>query len=319
MTQNRIDTQGGLSSQERNRLLLVALIYGSLLFILFFSWRIGRQQLATFHNNQGIAQEQAGNPTEAILSFTKAIELNSSSAEAYYNRGWVHYEQDNLEKAIQDYSMAINLDATFAQAYRDRGIAFQTQSELQEYFGDIFEFQRLALADFDRSLELNPNDALSYFARGVTHAASYDYEEAISDYSQAIELEPEYAAAYLHRGIVKTYIFGGFPLDPEGALVDFDRALEMGSTDPVLYYNRGKAYLWLSENANAIADFDTGLEITPNDSRLYQARALAHQVDGNLEAALADYQLYLEVNPDAYDRERIEETIASLTDDLANE
>ena len=51
-------------------------------------------------------QAQAGSINEAIIGFTRVIEMNDSFAEAYFNRGILHLLLDNTTLAIPDLSKA---------------------------------------------------------------------------------------------------------------------------------------------------------------------------------------------------------------------
>ena len=50
---------------------------------------------------------------------------------------------------------------------------------------------RGAIADYDRTIELNPDDAEAYYYRGDVKYELGDYEGAEADRKLAIELEPE--------------------------------------------------------------------------------------------------------------------------------
>ena len=47
---------------------------------------------------------------EAIIDFTKAIELAPENADAYYFRGYSEYKSRAYDKAIEDLSQTIALD-----------------------------------------------------------------------------------------------------------------------------------------------------------------------------------------------------------------
>jgi Flp pilus assembly protein TadD len=68
--------------------------------------------------------------------------------------------------------------ANTAIAYMDRGIAHQNKGEHQG-----------AIADFNRSLKLNPNDPAVYPSRGYSFAQTEEYDLAIDDYNQTIALK----------------------------------------------------------------------------------------------------------------------------------
>src|SRR3989338_8184593 len=60
-----------------------------------------------------------------------------------------------------------------------------------------------AIADCDKALKLNPNDAIAYNNRGYAKDKLGDYKGAIKDYDKAIELNPKLAEAYYNRSYSK--------------------------------------------------------------------------------------------------------------------
>jgi len=60
---------------------------------------------------------------EAIKLYDKAIELNPTVAQAYFNRGACKGNNFDFEGAIQDYDKAIELNPEYMEAYGNRGNA----------------------------------------------------------------------------------------------------------------------------------------------------------------------------------------------------
>lgn len=58
-----------------------------------------------------------GDFTNAIINFTKAIELNPSNYKAYFYRAAALDKHKNHKKAIEDYSKALKLNPYFIKAY----------------------------------------------------------------------------------------------------------------------------------------------------------------------------------------------------------
>ena len=64
-----------------------------------------------------------------------------------------------------------------------------------------------------------------YVNRGNSKYRLRDYQGAISDFNKAIEINPQYATAYYNRGIIK-----GISGDSKGACADMRRASSLGET-----------------------------------------------------------------------------------------
>ena len=56
-----------------------------------------------------------------------------------------------------------------------------------------------AIQDFDQVLEMNPDNILIYFNRGLLKMEIKDYEGAYNDFSQSISIYPDFVKAYLAR------------------------------------------------------------------------------------------------------------------------
>jgi tetratricopeptide (TPR) repeat protein len=61
------------------------------------------------------------------------------------------------------------------------------------------EYQR-ALADFERVIQLEPENALAYNYRGISYSALGQHERALADFDHAMQLDPNLARAYLNKG-----------------------------------------------------------------------------------------------------------------------
>ena len=69
------------------------------------------------------------------------------------------------------------------------------KNALTEAKGDLEQ----ALADCDRLIGRDAEDAQSHYLRGSVYAAQQKWPSAIADYTEAIRLDDEYADAYSGR------------------------------------------------------------------------------------------------------------------------
>lgn len=115
-----------------------------------------------------------------IADYDKAIKLDPSNANAYYERGDAHAEIGEYGRAIADYSKAIELDPRHALAYFNRAYAY----------GEIGEYNK-SIADYSKAIELNPSDAQAYYNRGLDYHNKGEVPKAVSDLEKCIGLSTD--------------------------------------------------------------------------------------------------------------------------------
>ena len=89
------------------------------------------------HNDLALAYLLLGEDEQAILNFTQAITLDSTSYNAYYNRGCAYHRQGKYQAAIADFSQAVRLNPEFTQAYVHRGILHNEIGAVHLAFKDL--------------------------------------------------------------------------------------------------------------------------------------------------------------------------------------
>ena len=67
--------------------------------------------------------------------------------------------------------------------------------------GSIFHQSQRAIEDYDKAIQLDPDDAWAYSGRGYAYRALGLHQRAIQDYDKAIQLDRFYAVAYNNRSI----------------------------------------------------------------------------------------------------------------------
>ena len=119
--------------------------------------------------------------------------------------------------------------------------------------------------------------------RGEEKFKNEDIDGALADFNKAIEKDPKYTEAYLNRGYV--YITTG---ELQKVLTNFDKAIALDSGCVEAYYNRGVIYDYFEEYDKSIADFNKVIELNPKDVEAYINRALIYSKLGNKEGELAN-------------------------------
>ena len=80
----------------------------------------------------------------------------------------------------------------------------------------------LAVSDYNKAIEMNPQDSLAFLNRARTFSNQKNYDAAITDYSRAIELNPKESMAYFNRG--DAYEKKG---NVQQAMSDYQKAFEL--------------------------------------------------------------------------------------------
>lgn len=122
-----------------------------------------------------------------------------------------------------------------------------------------------------------PPDFSFYQTRADLNAGKGEYSLALADYNKTLEMKADNQVAYLNRG--KTH----FNLKSYDLSVrDFDKALELNPKDSVAFLNRGVSYEKLGDAGKAMVDYQKALDLDPaneaaktNLKRLQDAEAAA--------------------------------------------
>lgn len=146
---------------------------------------------------------------------------------------------------------------------------------------------------WDDTVRKSPNKARPYYNRGLAYELKSEPDKAILDYSKAIEIKPDFFEAYNNRGGV--YQSKGYL---EKAMADFNKALEIEPRCYDAYNNRGNAYRSQGDLHSAISDFNKAIKIKPDYYKAYSNRGSIYQSKRELDKAISDYNKALEINPD---------------------
>jgi tetratricopeptide (TPR) repeat protein len=129
--------------------------------------------------------------------------------------------------------------------------------------------------------------------RGIEKAKNGDLDGAIADFNRAIELNPKDDAPYYNRAQAKR-----LKKEVAGAIADYTRAIELGSKNPAAYNNRGNARSENNDRDGAIADYTRAIELKPDYARAYYNRAVLKKEKGDATGAGADFKMAHKLDPE---------------------
>lgn len=246
------------------------------------------------HFDKGYELYKADRYDEAVVEFTKTIEIDPNYPDAHYNRGVSYYVLKQYDLAIADLSIAIERDTKDFYAYYWRGVAYADKEQSD-----------LAIADFNKVIQFSDSAVLTklateklaiqaseYNRQGVALFSQGKNDEAIAEFSKAIQVYTNYPSAYTNRGIV--YIV---KTQYSTAITDFNNAIKLNPNYALAYGNRGLAYIYTANYKEAVADLDKSLEIDPEDDKAWNNKGVALEQTGDITGAIASYDTALKLNP----------------------
>lgn len=149
-----------------------------------------------------------------------------------------------------------------------------------------------AIADFSQAIQTQSDYAEAYFYRGLAYFELKDLPKSMVDYNKAIDVNAGYVDAYFNRALVSSAMG-----DKPGAIADYTQVIRLDRNFAAAYNNRGLALSELGEQKQAIDDFNQAIQINPGRANTYFNRGLALFRIGNDRAALADYTQAIQLNP----------------------
>jgi tetratricopeptide (TPR) repeat protein len=134
--------------------------------------------------------------------------------------------------------------------------SFLVNADESEASDDQKNRQIYTCEDYDKLIEINPNDYKAWYGRGVVLKNLGSYEEAIASLDKVLEIKPDYYKAWYARG---NALYG---LDfYEEAIASYNKVIELKPDYHKAWYYRGKALDELGLHEEASASYRKAQEI----------------------------------------------------------
>ncbi|MGW5684097.1 tetratricopeptide repeat protein [Nonomuraea sp. NPDC003754] len=161
-------------------------------------------------------------------------------------------------------------------------------------FGESARLVQAAIDLAERDLaDVHPIHRLVLYAnRAQLRAMSGEPEQALADYTRAIEIDPGYPDYYLDRGDLLRRLGR-----TEQALADFESAMRLSPPWPEPYYNRAELRYAAGDLDGALHDLDRALELDPDFAPAYVNRAGLRAATGRYGPARSDVERGLGLDP----------------------
>ena len=198
---------------------------------------------------------------QATHEFTRAIELDSSYIEAWYNRGLLYEKLGDLEKACEDFKQVVSRAPAFHAARHNLGILYIKRQQWED-----------AERVFEGILEVEPREPDAHYHLAEIYLNLYgDADRAIHCLQYAIERDPEHLDARFELGLLYAKHRYTRPEFRQQAIDQFIELIkrddELQTFEPLgqVFFVLGSLYDDRPEDADlAIYAYKTGLEHAPS-------------------------------------------------------
>lgn len=203
------------------------------------------KNIDTPYSNRAQFYRDQGNIQQALVDYTKAIEVKPNKGSTYNSRGKTYFDlggpkndQALIQKAIADYTKGIELSPELGELYANRGAALGYMGKMQQ-----------ALADLNKAIELEPHKIGGYSNRSLLHMQLGNHKLAIQDHTAYLKLNPYDSEVWYERGLAKSRL-GQY----QAAITDYNQALTLDRQRGIFLMQRALAYKYMGNKTQAADD-----------------------------------------------------------------
>lgn len=194
----------------------------------------------------------------------------------YGNRANYLRQQGRMQEALRDYEQATRLNPKGEQAFNSRARLYFDMATTRDTL-------LLALQDYNRAIELSPNNGEFLINRGATYARLGDVDKAIADINQGLKYKPKHAVGYLNRSVLYNS-----QRNFQQALNDIESYLSLKPYHADLWYEKGRALRNLNRLPESIPAFSRAIQLNQRQAVFYYERGRTYMAMNQINEAKQD-------------------------------
>ncbi len=276
--------------------------------------------------NQGQIYGALGKPQEANQLYVRAISVleeelgkNPNDVSLLVNKGAIYHSMRRSSEAFAAYRRAVSVAPDDPEVHRSMG---QMAAEV-----DSLDVAREA---WERVSQLVPGDLDTRSALARLYTVQQNWDRALREYRLIMEIAPEAEQARLQYGVAQVYLqkgdigqakkaleatiqlspdilepYGDLALiyagqqDLDSALVVYNRALAVDSTNAGVHFNMGLAHTSRREFDRARRAFEKAGAFSPNEEIEQAAQTKIDEIEGIQSGKLWVYHILVETETEA--------------------
>lgn len=154
-----------------------------------------------YYIDNGIYDIQKGLYESAITNINKSLELKKDWEIPYFYRAVANQALENYDEAMLDYTKALQLNDKMTDAYYNRARIILTRKDIEN--PDISK----AVKDLEHALELDDKFVDALYAMAAAQKKLENYHSALEYLEKLLQIEPEAVhAKALKKLILQKYI-----------------------------------------------------------------------------------------------------------------
>ncbi len=223
----------------------------------------------------------------AIADFSKALQIEPTSAICLFERGFAYALAKDYDAAINDFTAVAPLhpdwgkSSVVTEVYFNRGVALSEKKK-----------HRAAIRDFDRAIRIKPDYLDSYLNRGIAYRNIKRSTQAMQDFNHCISQNPQFLEAYYQRALIhfarKKY---------SKAAVDLRKAMELDPGNRKAAFKLAESYYKLGNYRKALTHFNNVIKLDKNYYWAYYWKGFSAQYSKKPKVALVAFQSFLSRAP----------------------
>ena len=165
--------------------------------------RLGDMKMTDYKKylDEGIYDIQSGKCKDGIEKINKSLELKNDWDIPYFFRAVGYHSLEDYDNAILDYTKAIQLNEKMTDAYYNRAKIILSRKDIEN--PNIEQ----AISDLEKALELDEKFIDAMYALAAAHKKLGNYQTALGYLDRLIEIEPEAInARALKKLILQKYL-----------------------------------------------------------------------------------------------------------------
>jgi protein O-mannosyl-transferase len=149
---------------------------------------------------------------------------------------------------------------------------------------------------FTDVIKKNPGMYHGYWMRALEKTEKGDLQGALQDYNQALECKPDHIICLQNRAAIRINLN-----DFAGAVQDMNYLISLDSSVAKAYNNRGNALDGLGDSKAALRDYNKAISLDPGNAEAYNNRSVLKITANDLTGALLDIDQAIKLSPDNAD------------------